>query len=145
MMAKKMPKAPKTYEVGYGLPPKQTQFKPGHSGNPKGRPKGTPTLQDLFQREAAKLVSVKTGPNVLKITKADALVRKMIQMAFEGHMPAMRMVWSFLEAANADDPEQAETAMAPIFGSETPDEEAVKRIAARLLHLVPDDEGDADA
>jgi hypothetical protein len=28
-----------SYEVGYGKPPKDTQFKKGSSGNPKGRPK----------------------------------------------------------------------------------------------------------
>jgi len=28
-------------EVGYKRPPKATRFKPGQSGNPKGRPKGT--------------------------------------------------------------------------------------------------------
>ena len=33
--------APKQYEVGYGKPPKSTQFKPGRSGNPKGRTKGS--------------------------------------------------------------------------------------------------------
>ena len=27
------------YEIGYGRPPKATQFKPGVSGNPMGRPK----------------------------------------------------------------------------------------------------------
>ena len=27
------------YEVGYRRPPIETQFKPGQSGNPKGRPK----------------------------------------------------------------------------------------------------------
>ena len=27
-------------EVGYGRPPKHSRFKPGHSGNPRGRPKG---------------------------------------------------------------------------------------------------------
>ena len=28
-----------SYEVGYGKPPQQAQFKKGQSGNPKGRPK----------------------------------------------------------------------------------------------------------
>jgi uncharacterized protein DUF5681 len=31
---------PPEYEVGYGRPPKASQFAPGRSGNPKGRPKG---------------------------------------------------------------------------------------------------------
>src|SRR5215213_6143909 len=28
-----------SYEVGYRKPPRHTQFKPGQSGNPKGRPR----------------------------------------------------------------------------------------------------------
>nr|WP_306262013.1 DUF5681 domain-containing protein [Pararhizobium sp. IMCC21322] len=28
------------YEVGYAKPPQSSRFKPGMSGNPKGRPKG---------------------------------------------------------------------------------------------------------
>jgi hypothetical protein len=31
---------PNNYHVGYGRPPRHTQFKPGRSGNPAGRPKG---------------------------------------------------------------------------------------------------------
>jgi hypothetical protein len=31
------------YEIGYGKPPKASQFKPGVSGNRKGRPKRTPS------------------------------------------------------------------------------------------------------
>jgi hypothetical protein len=33
------------YRVGYGRPPLNTRFKSGHSGNPKGRPKGSKSLQ----------------------------------------------------------------------------------------------------
>jgi len=28
------------YKIGYGKPPKSSQFKRGKSGNPKGRPRG---------------------------------------------------------------------------------------------------------
>jgi Family of unknown function (DUF5681) len=30
-------------KVGYGMPPRRSQFKPGVSGNPKGRPKRNST------------------------------------------------------------------------------------------------------
>ena len=35
-----MAKGPDDYEVGYGKPPKHTQWPPGKSGNPKGKEKG---------------------------------------------------------------------------------------------------------
>lgn len=43
------------YEVGYGRPPKATQFKPGQSGNPRGRPRtsrnvGTMLEEVFFQK-----------------------------------------------------------------------------------------------
>jgi Family of unknown function (DUF5681) len=41
------------YEIGYGKPPKSGQWKPGQSGNPKGRPKG----RDSFLRNAAAILS----------------------------------------------------------------------------------------
>src|SRR6516162_9947817 len=34
-----------TYEVGYGRPPKENQFKKGQSGNPNGRPRGSRNLR----------------------------------------------------------------------------------------------------
>jgi hypothetical protein len=44
------------YEVGYGKPPKKNQFKPGTSGNPKGRPKKSrfnpPATLDPFVNDA---------------------------------------------------------------------------------------------
>ena len=39
------------YEVGYGKPPRKSQFKPGQSGNPKGRPKGRKGFSTILVEE----------------------------------------------------------------------------------------------
>ena len=44
----------KTHEVGYGKPPKAHRFKPGRSGNPRGRPKGSRNKGRLLQFEPLK-------------------------------------------------------------------------------------------
>lgn len=36
------------YEVGYGKPPESTQFKKGHSGNPRGKIKGRKAIRTLL-------------------------------------------------------------------------------------------------
>lgn len=37
-----------SYEVGYGKPPSDKQFKKGQSGNPMGRPKGSRNKKPLI-------------------------------------------------------------------------------------------------
>jgi hypothetical protein len=44
--------------VGYGRPPRSTRFKPGQSGNPKGRPKGVQSLGAILDKALAARVSV---------------------------------------------------------------------------------------
>lgn len=47
------------YEVGKGKPPKEHQFKPGQSGNPKGLPKGTKHLSTWIQEMLNEEISFK--------------------------------------------------------------------------------------
>jgi hypothetical protein len=51
------------YNVGYGRPPRWTQFKPKTSGNPKGRPKATSRKQGSIAQETLdrRLASDKAG------------------------------------------------------------------------------------
>jgi hypothetical protein len=43
-----------SYNIGYRKPPKQYKFKPGRSGNPKGRPKYNPAGLAEIIRNATK-------------------------------------------------------------------------------------------
>jgi hypothetical protein len=49
-MSEKVSLISREFEVGYGRPPLHTRFKPGQSGNPKGRVKGRPSLTHAYRR-----------------------------------------------------------------------------------------------
>ena len=58
-----------TYSVGYGRPPEETRFKPGQSGNPKGRPKGSKNLRTLFAEELRRSVTLKENGKTRRVPK----------------------------------------------------------------------------
>jgi Family of unknown function (DUF5681) len=141
MAKSKTPKPPGQYDIGYGKPPAKDQFKPGQSGNPAGRRKGQPTPNEIFMKEAARLVKIKKGDTVETITKFEAIVRRMLQLAMEGDIAAARLVFIGL-AQNAPDPSErpAEDETANLALSATPDDETLRRMLARFAHLQPREE-----
>jgi hypothetical protein len=80
-------KAPKraAHEVGYGRPPRVHQFKPGQSGNPRGRPKGVKNeatiLRDLLNRK----IDIREGGRVRKITVFEAILLRFTEDALKGN------------------------------------------------------------
>ena len=102
-MSSKQPKqAPAgDYAVGYGQPPKATQFQPGQSGNPAGRPRGRPSLDELFLEEAARVVKVKVGNKIEHIDRDRALLRKLFDMALLGKVQAIQLVIARLAQAQS--------------------------------------------
>ena len=144
MAKSKPPKPPGHYDVGYGRPPVHSQFKLGKSGNEAGRRKGQPTPNEIFMKEAARLVKIKRGDSVETITKFEAIVRRLLQLAMEGDIAAARLVL-FALAQKAPDASSgpAEDETANLALSATPDDETLRRMVARFDHLQPKkEEGD---
>src|SRR3954464_9053172 len=67
-----------TYAVGYRRPPLHTRFKPGQSGNPSGRVKGSKNLKTLFHQILNEQIPLRDGAQSRTVTKAEALMRRLI-------------------------------------------------------------------
>jgi len=77
------------YEVGYGKPPRATQFRPGQSGNGKGRPKGSKNFGKLIDEELAERISVTENGKRRKIMKKQAIAKRIDNQAVSGDLKAI--------------------------------------------------------
>ena len=84
--------ASKDYEVGYKKPPKNTQFQPGQSGNPNGRPKGTQNLATDLEEELSAKIMVTEGGNQQQITKQRAMLKTLFAKALKGETRAANVL-----------------------------------------------------
>lgn len=116
-------------------PRKKTRFKPGQSGNPKGRPKGQPSFNELFLREAGRLVKVETADGVKAFTKVEVVIRKLFHAASAGDLRSAALVMSYLARVPTEQESPDDSAATASF--KIPDEEAIRRMLARFKHLEP--------
>ena len=77
-----------SYDVGYGKPPQHTQFKPGQSGNPKGRPKGVKNLATDVEEELSQKILVTEAGTQLETTKQRAMIKSLFAKALNGDVRA---------------------------------------------------------
>ena len=86
------------YEVGYGKPPRNRQFKPGQSGNPRGRPRRQVAIQtlremrDAFIRMANREVTVTEAGKPRQMPAIDAVFHRLMMKALAGDHRSIKMV-----------------------------------------------------
>src|SRR3974390_2245037 len=81
------------YRVGPGRPPKEYQFKPGQSGNPKGRRKTksvTLDLKAMLERALSDTVTLRQGEKDRVVTKAAAGIEQLVNQYAKGDRYARR-------------------------------------------------------
>ena len=91
--------------MGYGKPPAATRFKPGKSGNPKGRPKGSLNLATDLSAELGEQITVREGGRQHRISKQRALVKSLMAKALQGDVRATTAVLA-LYARVISEPEE---------------------------------------
>lgn len=91
---------------GYGKPPKANQFKPGQSGNPRGRPKKKPatTLHEAIAKGFQETLTVTIKGRSRKITQADYLAKKLFFKASSLDMKAMHILTQLAKGAPQPSP-----------------------------------------
>jgi hypothetical protein len=94
------------YRVGPGRPPKEYQFKPGQSGNPKGarrKPRSiAPDLKALFERALRAKVTLRQGERERIITKADAGIEQLVNQFAKGDRHARRDIFALAATLGVD-------------------------------------------
>jgi hypothetical protein len=94
-------------DVGYGKPPRTHQFKPGTSGNPKGRPKGAKSeatiLQDLLQQK----IGLNERGKTRKITLHEAILRRIVEDCLKGNTKSAAFLLNRYQAMTSGEPEEA--------------------------------------
>jgi replication-associated recombination protein RarA len=77
------------YEIGYRRPPLSGRFQPGKSRNPKGRPRGSRNFLTLLEQELNKTISVTENGRKHKLTRLQAIVKRMVNSALAGDQRAL--------------------------------------------------------
>lgn len=98
----------KDYEIGYGKPPKKNQFKPGQSGNYKGRYKASEkcnepkNLHELILINS--LIDIKiTERNKIKNVKVlEVIAKKVISGALQGDALMIKLFIKMFESKSMD-------------------------------------------
>jgi len=92
-----------TYEVGRGRPPVASRWKPGQSGNPKGRPKKAgPTMGEMMAKVLTEHVVVLENGERLSMRKFEVVIRQAVARAVSGKPGAVKELLALCATAGDD-------------------------------------------
>ena len=97
------------YDVGYGKPPKGTQFTKGQSGNPLGRPKGsknkfsTSRLEKIITDEVYRMIKVNGEDGPVQMPLVQGIVRSIGVNAVKGDHRSQKLMLEMTRSVKVDE------------------------------------------
>ena len=85
------------HAVGYGRPPKATQFKKGESGNPKGRPKGSRPVGAILQEVLGQKIAVTENGKTRRLPALEVMLRRLANDAMRNEPVALKLMLSLYD------------------------------------------------
>ena len=100
--------------VGYGRTPLATRFRPGQSGNPRGRPKGARNFSTVIASALSERVAVTENGRRRRITKLEAAIKQLVNRAAGGDARTTALLIQLAQAneAKANQPDTERVAEA---------------------------------
>jgi hypothetical protein len=95
-------------KAGYGNPPNHSKFKPGQSGNPKGRPKGSKNVHQLLSKILKEKIAITDAGKKMVVEKMEGALRALVNKSFEGNPQSLRLLLQVIEAEEAGTQEPQE-------------------------------------
>jgi uncharacterized protein DUF5681 len=94
------------FDVGYGKPPESGRFKPGVSGNPKGRPKRKPTpIAEIIKNALNAPIEYRERGRIKVATFRQLSLKMLVDKAVGGDLDAAELALKILARAELyDDP-----------------------------------------
>lgn len=136
------PSDEEAYEIGYGKPPKHTRFKPGQSGNPRGRPRGARNLRTAIREALQEKIVIRESGRTRKLTKMDAIVQVALNKGLKGDPKGLAAIVQLAKWAGLMD-EEPDTSSKESLGAD--DQAILDDYLARLGVEPPPTESDANA
>jgi len=92
--------------VGYGRPPKDSQFSKGQSGNPSGRPKAVSSFKSDLAAELQQPHEIFENGAPKTVTKQKAILKSLTAAAIDNDMRAVTALLSMIRqyGVGADEP-----------------------------------------
>ena len=123
------------YEVGFGKPPRRTQFAKGKSGNPRGRPKGALNLATMLEQILEEEVIITQNGRRRTVTKLHAAIIQLTDKATGGDLKAFQLLTSLLRSTE----ERGSQGVDPNSVSDDLDKKVVSGILSRILAFNKED------